>query len=172
MKIILVRHGEAEDVRPSGSDRSRKLTEKGRDDIHKIGSFIRNSHLKVSEIFHSPYERTRITAEILASELDLVGHVMSAEELSAGCDCCGILPNLGSYSNSDAIVIVGHNPDITFFAAKLLGSSCETNLVFSPGTTIAVNVPKERFSKGQILWVVSPDFLTHQEAQAPTPLLV
>lgn len=160
MKIILVRHGEAEDPYHSESDRERKLTEKGVDDIHKIGAFIRNSQLKVAEIFHSPYERTRLTAEILAQELGLGDHLLSAEELSAGCDCCNILPNLCNYTNSDAIVIVGHNPDITHFVAKLLGSALyEESLFFSPGTTIAVNVPKERFSRGQILWVVSPDFL-------------
>jgi phosphohistidine phosphatase len=170
MKIILVRHGEAEDIFLAGSDRERKLTDKGVSDIHKIGAFIRNSHLKVTTIYHSPYERTKNTAHIIASELHLEDHVFSAKELSAGSDCCNILPDLCSWSNSDAIVIVGHNPDIAYFAAKLLGaSSCENHLVFSPGTAIAVNVAKERFSHGQILWVVSPDFLACTNEK---PLLV
>jgi phosphohistidine phosphatase len=170
MKIILVRHGEAEDIFLARSDRERKLTEKGVADIHKIGAFIRNSHLKVTSIYHSPYERTKNTANIIASELQLEDHVYSADELSAGSDCCNLLPDLYSCSNSDAIVVVAHNPDIVFFAAKLLGAeSCENHLVFSPGTTIAVNVPKERFSHGQILWVISPDFLENKQEN---PLLV
>lgn len=169
MKIILVRHGEAEDILLAGSDRGRKLTEKGIADIHKIGAFIRESHLKVTSIYHSPYERTRNTAEILAGELNLEDHVYSAEELSAGSDCCDLLPDLHACSNSDAIIVVGHNPDIAYFAAKLIGSSCENHLIFSPGTSIAVNVAKERFSQGQILWVISPDFL---EAKKEKPLLV
>lgn len=160
MKIILVRHGEAEDISRTGSDKTRKLTEKGIDDIHKVGAFIRHSRIKISQIFHSPYERTHLTAKILASELDMDDHIIAADELSAGCDCFNIIPNLCDYSNSDAVIIVGHNPDITYFAAKLLGSTIfEECLNFSPGTTIAVNVPKEKFTKGQILWVVSPDFL-------------
>lgn len=160
MKIILVRHGEAEEAYISGSDRGRRLTEKGVEDIHKIGNFILHSHLKVVHIYHSPYERTRLTAEILASHLELEEHIHASEDLSAGCDCCRILPDLSPYTNSDAIIIVAHNPDITHFAARLLGSTCESNLLFSPGTTLAVNVPKEKFSQGQILWMVSPDFLS------------
>ncbi|WCL51288.1 phosphohistidine phosphatase SixA [Leptospira sp. GIMC2001] len=168
MKIILVRHGEAEDVSIAGSDRRRKLTAKGTEDIHKIGSFIRNSHIKISQIYHSPFERTKKTALILAEELHLEEHMVSAEEISAGMDCCNLLPQLCDYSNSDAIVIVGHNPDITYFAAKLLGESAFTNsLLFTPGTSIAVNVPKEKFSKGQLLWSVSPDFLMPDPSRQP-----
>lgn len=159
MKIILVRHGEAEDSSLAGSDRERKLTEKGIEDIHKIGQFIKNTQLKISHIFHSPYQRTKHTADILAEELHLEDHVISSDELSAGCNCCDILPDLSCFSNSDAVIIVGHNPDILHFACHLLGHNYEDNLILSPGSMIAVNVPKEKFSHGKILWVISPDFL-------------
>jgi phosphohistidine phosphatase len=166
MKIILVRHGEAEDAYQAGSDRARKLTPKGVDDIHKIGNFLRESHIKISHIYHSPYQRTEQTAKILAAELHLEDKIIAASELSAGGDCCDLLPNFCTYTNSDAVVVVGHNPDITYFAAKLLGDPSLTHvLCFSPGTSIAVNVPKEKFSKGQILWAISPDFL----ANTPVP---
>ncbi len=172
MKIILVRHGEAESVSPEG-DRNRKLTTKGIEDIHKIGAFIRNANLRIAQIYYSPYLRTKHTADILAEELHLEDHTIAADELCAGRDCSELLPDLCSYTNSDAIILVGHNPDIAYFLSKLLGQSCETNLIFSPGTTVAVNVPKEKFSQGQILWVVSPDFLSCEKEESKSdPALV
>ncbi|TGN17068.1 phosphohistidine phosphatase SixA [Leptospira idonii] len=160
MKIILVRHGEAEDPASSKSDQSRTLTEKGIRDIHKIGRFINKSSLKVSQVYYSPYIRTRLTAEILSEEIQFQGSPVPSDELAAGAGCTNILSDLVSLTNSDTVLLVGHNPDITDFAAKLLGNTCAAqNLVFQPGSTIAINVAREKFAHGQIIWALSPDLL-------------
>lgn len=160
MKVILVRHGEAEDPALAKSDQSRTLTEKGVRDIHKIGRFIHNSPLKVSQVFYSPYTRTRLTAEILSEEIEFSGQPISQLELAAGAKCSDFLCCLESLKNSDTVLLVGHNPDITIFAAQLLGnSSAAENLIFLPGSTIAINVARERFANGQIIWALSPDML-------------
>ncbi|MCZ8343124.1 MAG: phosphohistidine phosphatase SixA [Leptospira sp.] len=160
MKIILVRHGEAENPSPSISDQSRTLTPKGDNDIHKIGRFIKSSTLKVNHLFFSPYTRTKQTAEILCKEIDYKGEMISAEELACGNGCSDIISCLVEFGNSDTVLLVGHNPDITYFAAQLLGnSSAVENLVFQPGSTIAINVAREKFSHGQIIWAISPDQL-------------
>jgi phosphohistidine phosphatase len=160
MKIILVRHGEAEDPASAKSDQSRTLTEKGVRDIHKIGRFIHNSPLKVSQVFYSPYTRTRLTAEILSEEIDFPREPISYEELAAGARCSDFLSCLVSLNNSDTVLLVAHNPDITVFAAQLLGnSSTADNLIFLPGSTVAINVARERFANGQIIWALSPDML-------------
>ncbi|BDA80533.1 phosphohistidine phosphatase SixA [Leptospira kobayashii] len=160
MKIILVRHGEAEDPASAKSDQSRTLTEKGVRDIHKIGRFINNSSLNVSQVYYSPYTRTRLTAEILSEEINFKGSPVQANELAAGVGCSHILPNLLKLTNSDTVLLVGHNPDITYFAAQLLGNTCLTdNLVFQPGSTVAINVAREKFAHGQIIWAMSPDIL-------------
>jgi phosphohistidine phosphatase len=160
MKIILVRHGEAEDAALAKSDHSRVLTQKGISDIHKIGKFILHSPLKVSQVFYSPYTRTRLTAEILSEEIAFVGEPVSSEVLAAGAKCSDMISCLTSLSNSDTVLLVAHNPDISFFAAQLLGNSFTSeNLNFLPGTTIAINVARERFAHGQIIWAISPDML-------------
>ncbi|MCZ8157504.1 MAG: phosphohistidine phosphatase SixA [Leptospira sp.] len=160
MKIILVRHGEAEDPSSATSDQSRRLTEKGESDIHKIGRFIKSSPLKVSQVFYSPYTRTRLTAEILSKEIAFSGEPTSYDVLAAGARCSDILSCLVSLNNSDTVLLVGHNPDITLFAAELLGNaSTSENLVFMPGSSIAINVAREKFAHGQIIWAISPDML-------------
>mgnify|MGYP001607788115 FL=1 len=160
MKIILVRHGEAEDPASAKSDQLRTLTEKGKSDIHKIGKFLRNSPLKVSKVFYSPYARTRLTAEILSEEISFNGEPISYDPIASGAKCSDFLSCLLSLTNSDTVLLVAHNPDITYFAAELLGNSqTAENLIFLPGSSIAINVAREKFAHGQIIWAISPDML-------------
>ncbi|GBF51453.1 phosphohistidine phosphatase [Leptospira ryugenii] len=161
MKVILVRHGEAEDPASVKSDQARTLTDKGVEDVHKIGRFIRNTPLKVSKLFYSPYLRTRLTAEIISEEISFEGEPVAYDPIASGAKCSDFLSCLSSLSNSDTVLLVGHNPDITFFAAELLGNSrTAENLVFFPGSTIAINVAREKFAHGQIIWALSPDMLS------------
>lgn len=160
MKVILVRHGEAEEASVSGSDQNRALTAKGQSDVRKVGRFIRGSQLNVTHVFHSPYLRTRVTASILSEEIQFLGQAISSEELSAGSSCDTIITCLQNLTNSDTVVLVGHNPDITFFAAQLLGNhSYSENLIFQPGSSVAINVAREKLARGQLLWAISPDLI-------------
>ncbi|MEM7183469.1 MAG: phosphohistidine phosphatase SixA [Spirochaetota bacterium] len=162
MKLIIARHGEAESFSSSGYDKDRSLTSKGESDIAKIGQFIANSPLTINRIFHSPYLRTRQTAEIICKQQE--NQELFAESsplLTPSCDYVNFLPQLSGSSNSACVLIVGHNPDVSFFAARLIkDSSLQTALIFQPGTTIAINVAKEKFSQGQLIWCISPDFLS------------
>lgn len=160
MKLILTRHGESEDKKAGMNDEDRHLTDKGNSDIKKIAKFIKSSSWNITHIFHSPYIRTHETAKILADDLGFSKELESSDALACGEGCLKILPLLSKLNNSEAIVLVSHNPDITHFAAHLLGNPNLTqNLIFSPGTSIAINVAKEKFEGGQILWSVSPDYL-------------
>lgn len=160
MKLIIGRHGDAEPTSPTGLDRDRSLTEKGKSDIEKMGEFIFKSSLKVSHIFHSPYKRTTETAEIFAKNLQFDRTPMPADELLPSNDYTEIFPQLSKFTNSDTILLIGHNPDVSYFAARLIRDvSISRSFVFSTGTTIAINIPKENFSFGQLIWMISPDFL-------------
>ena len=160
MKLIIARHAEAEDKSPSGADKDRQLTEKGRLDIIKMSRFIHNTPVKVNKIYYSPYLRTKLTADIYARELKIESPAESFSCLAPGNSCSNIIPDLARLSNSETILIVSHNPDISYFTASLLEIDCvEESLIFSPGTTACILIPKETFRKGKLLWFVSPDFL-------------
>ncbi len=163
MKIILARHGEAENFSPSGYDKDRRLTENGIQDIRKMASFIRLSSLRVQHIYHSPYVRTRETAEIYAEELGITEVIESCDELAPENECSDLLCRLKPYSNSETFLLVSHNPGIGHFAAQLIQEdSLFTNLPFLPGTTLAINIAREKFSRGQIIWMISPSDLSSQ----------
>jgi phosphohistidine phosphatase len=160
MKLIIGRHGEAESSSATGLDKDRRLTEKGRLDLEKMADFIYHGPLRVSQIFHSPYQRTTETANIFAEKLQFRGVITPANELLPSNDCTDLFPRLSQLSNSDTVMLIGHNPDVSFFAARLIrDESISRSLVFSPGTTVAINIAKENFLMGQIIWMISPEFL-------------
>ncbi|PJZ71354.1 phosphohistidine phosphatase SixA [Leptospira perolatii] len=159
MKIIIARHGEAEPASDDGKDSSRELTQKGKEDAEKMATFLQTGfHIK--KIFHSPFLRTMKTAEIYSRILKPELETESTLDLAPGENYGGILPRLKEYSNSDAILIVGHSPDVSIFAERLLGiSGVGKSFLFTPGSALAINVPREKMHDGQIIWFVSPDFL-------------
>lgn len=163
MKLIIVRHGEAEKNSNSGLDRDRVLTEKGKSDINKMSNFFLRSPLKVGHIFHSPFKRTEMTAEIFSKKLS-VSDVQPSDKLLPTENYLEICHDFDKFTNSDTVMIIGHSPDVSFLAAKLISpsnclSACSPSFVFSPGTTVALNIAKENFIKGQIIWIISPDYL-------------
>lgn len=70
MYIILVRHGEAEPETDKVSNRSRRLTDKGRRQVKKSAELLKKLlGNQLLTVWASPYRRTRETAEVLVSEL-------------------------------------------------------------------------------------------------------
>lgn len=160
MKVIIARHGEAEATSSTGLDRDRHLTSKGREDIRKMAQFIQKTPLCVKYIYHSPYIRTKETAETFSEFLYGIEDVISDSCLEPMGEYHSLLPSLCTYTNSETVLIIGHNPEVSYFTASLVHdiSLCK-NFIFFPGTTIALNIARENFCRGQILWVISPEYL-------------
>jgi phosphohistidine phosphatase len=106
------------------------------------------------------YAWDQIAGEIFSEKLQFKGITTSANELLPANDYADLFPKLNQLSNSDTVMLIGHNPDVSFFAARLIrDESISRSFVFSPGTTIAINIAKENFLLGQIIWAISPEFL-------------
>lgn len=160
MKLILCRHGEAEDFSKSGRDKDRELSEKGIQDIQKVAKFIRHSSLNINYIYYSPYRRTTQTSTIIQEIISNNIISIPTDNLLPDADYVNFLPEIKQHPNSAAILVIGHNPNITNLGADLIrDKSLYYNLIFLPGTTLAINVPRESFSQGQIIWMLSPNNL-------------
>ena len=160
MKLIISRHGDADVVSPTGRDIDRPLTDHGRSEIKKMAYFIKRGSLHVQHIYHSPYLRTKQTAEIYAEELGLEEVIETCDELAPGNECMDLIHKLKNFSNSDTFLIVSHNPGVANFAAKLIqDDALASSLLFSTGTALALNIARERFCRAQIIWMISPSDL-------------
>ncbi len=126
-KIILVRHGKAEDPSAGISDFERSLTLKGKNISRVMGRRIREIEKSPVTIISSPAFRAFETALIFAMEFGVepeniilqskLYHKMSIrylqEMLSAAAE------------NSDTVIIFGHNPSFTEIADSLSGDGCD-----------------------------------------------
>ncbi len=158
MKIIISRHGDAEPFSISGRDSDRSLSIQGIGEIKRMAQFIKRGTLNVQHIYHSPYLRTRQTAEIYANELGLSEVVETCDELAPGNECMDLIHRLKNYSNSDTFLLVSHNPGVSHFAARLIQDEALANsLLFGTGTAIALNIAREKFCRAQIIWMISPN---------------
>lgn len=117
MDLFLLRHADANTE--AATDDARKLSEKGEGQAKKVARFIEDSKLEPELILTSPVRRAKETAEIVAEHL-------GTELLTVRWAACGMHPEtaldeLRAYVKFDRVVLVGHEPDFSQFAAHLLG---------------------------------------------------
>lgn len=113
MKLLIIRHGIAEDSSPSG-DEGRILTKEGIEKLNKIGSFL-GERIKEKNVllYSSPYTRAQQTADVISNyikpdERFICEHLIPEGSVddafrdvtSQECDLCictGHQPHLGSF---------------------------------------------------------------------------
>ena len=153
MKLYLTQHGEAHSKE---QDPDRSLTQKGIDDVEKIGVFLKRPGVKVSRIIHSGKLRARQTAELLAKqisenvELEIVGNINPNDSPEAFAWQSG--------SWEDDTLIVGHLPFMARLVSHLTHGEEDRQMVaYKPGSVVCL----ERGENEQWLinWMIRPDLL-------------
>ena len=125
MKIIIARHGSAEDKSASSRDEDRVLVKEGKEQAQLLGEVLAATLEKVDAIWTSPLARAKETADIAAKPLKLTPAL--EEDLAIGGD----LEQLCWKMQREAIptiMLVGHQPDLGRLAARLLGFVSEVSL--------------------------------------------
>lgn len=118
VNLILWRHAEAESA--SGKDLDRALTKRGRKDAAKMAQWL-NQHLPADTVvLCSPARRCLETAAAL-HDLNNID-IKVAEFLSVDSTAERIEKEVTTAADSsETILIVGHQPNLGFLIAKLLG---------------------------------------------------
>jgi phosphohistidine phosphatase len=153
MKLYLVQHG---DAAPGETDAARPLTQKGRQDVQRLGAFLARKGVSVSRIFHSGKLRAQQTAEAIASQLPASAPVEAREGLNPK-DPARAATQLLVHSGDDTMV-VGHLPLLGKLVSRLVTGNKEPALVtFVPGTVVCL----ERGESGSwtVAWMVGPELL-------------
>lgn len=121
MKLYLVRHGDAEHSSRDG-DKGRVLTELGKEQSRKVGSYLANLHPGV--VLSSTYARAKETLGIIreSSNWSKVREFESLD-IRPGGDMDGLLAEIEAY-NEDSVLVVGHNPQLTSLINYITGDDC------------------------------------------------
>jgi phosphohistidine phosphatase len=156
MRVLLVRHGEAVDLRAARSDHDRWLTATGRRAVARVGKVLAELDLEYSRIYTSPMLRAVQTAEILAATHP--GFHGSVEVLQAlsndqGSTAQALAP-LEHAQQDDLIVMVAHMPKIGVLAGHL----CRLKTAPSFPTASACLLRIES-GRGHVQWTLDPETL-------------
>lgn len=147
MYLYLVQHGEP---KSKEEDPERPLSEKGKDDVDKIASFI--SLFQLKEVFHSGKLRAKETADMLAKKVD--AKVLETDGLSPMDDPGTWAGRLKDRESNT--MLVGHLPHMGRLASLLLCGDKEAGTVeFRQGGVVCLRRQEGTWS---VQWMVLPAF--------------
>src|SRR5579862_2266041 len=118
MQLYLLRHAEA--VPDAESDEARALTEKGIEQAKRVGRFCAENGLEPDVILSSHYVRAMQTARQVAKRLEK-GDPIGVPFLTAGMKPEVAIEQLHHYRDAGSVMLVGHEPDFSRLAARLIG---------------------------------------------------
>jgi phosphohistidine phosphatase len=158
LNLYLVRHGLANWPSWPGSDAERPLTPEGERIIRAEGAALARLGLRPDLVLHSPLVRARQTAELLAEALGLADRVRAHELLSPGFDHKALKKLLRQHAKLDALMLVGHAPDMANVVEKITGGAVK----IKEGTMAHVKIEKpDGAPEGTLIWLVPAELLVH-----------
>jgi phosphohistidine phosphatase len=145
MKLFVLRHAEA--VSEAPNDGERQLTEKGIKQAKAVGRFLSNLEMIPELILSSPLIRARETAEIVAAQFSRAILVRLVDELRPGMRLEQALALLAQEAARPAVMLVGHEPDLSEFCAGLIGAVSESIHLRKAGL-VRISLPEMKPGKG------------------------
>jgi phosphohistidine phosphatase len=156
LTLYILRHAEAEPE--AHSDAERALTSKGRDQAKTVGRFCCDREIYPALILTSPLVRAQQTAKLVCKELGEKTRLETAEFLSAGMSPERAFAHLSKFSESGALMLVGHEPDLSEFLAASIGGSSESIRLRKAGLA-KLTLPETKPGVGTLDFLLTPKLL-------------
>jgi phosphohistidine phosphatase len=163
MTIYFLRHGPAEDFcGPGDTDGARALTPEGKEEVRRVAGAFPRLGVRPDIILTSPLVRARQTAGIVARTLGLAeNRVLETGHLSPGADHALLVRQLRQASfGHGGILLVGHEPDLSHFAALLLTGSPESLFAFKKTGLARIDCDTLAAARcGRLRWLLQPQHM-------------
>ncbi len=125
--LLIVRHAKSNWNEPDVSDFDRPLNKRGNRDAPFMGKLIMEKAGKPDLIYSSPAERAITTARFFALAMDYDSKDISQQKVIYEHGANAILRMMGKTpDNNNLVMVVGHNPDITYLANYLCDGSLDS----------------------------------------------
>ena len=157
-QIYIMRHGIAEEhSKDSPDDAQRKLTPEGREKTREIAQGLKRVEFAVDWIVTSPLARAVETAEIVRDTLKLDAPFDHCDALRPGLNKPVLMKFLCKQPERKRILLVGHEPDLGYLAASLLGVGDEEHLAFKKGGCCLISLEElPPQTPGELVWWLAP----------------
>jgi phosphohistidine phosphatase len=155
MILYFLRHASAgEHLANPKKDEKRALDKEGIEQCGYIGRALAALDVQVDAIVSSPLKRCTQTASLVGNELGYEGKLQVDAGLRPAAGLADFRRLLDKYSRQEAIMVVGHNPNLSqFLGAVISESGCEASVELKKGAVAKVEM---RRTAGLLQWCLTP----------------
>jgi len=153
MRAYLMQHG-----KPVSKEENpdKPLSAEGKNDVERMGNFLKKCGVKVEEVFHSGKSRAAQTAEITISKLNPGLKPQERGGLSPLDDVKGIANHIQKGEKN--ILITGHLPHLAKLTSLLVTGDESTPVAeFRQGGVVCLE--KHQEGDWSIAWIVIPEII-------------
>ena len=157
--VYILRHGIAgeRDAQKYPDDSERPLTDKGKKRMRQIADGLIRIGFAVDWIVTSPLVRAAETAEVVAASIGVKIPMDKCAPLSPGGSVRELATFLSGHADRKRILLVGHEPDLSRLAARLIGAGREANLALKKGGCCLIQCGDLSLSSdGTLIWWLTP----------------
>ena len=155
MIVYFLRHASAGEhfVNPK-KDEKRALDKDGIEQCGYVGRALAALDAQVDVIVSSPLKRCTQTAFLIGNELGYEGKLQLDAGLRPAAGLADFRKLLEKYARQEAIMVVGHNPNLSQFLGSVISDSgCEASLELKKGAVAKVEL---RRTSGTLQWCLTP----------------
>src|ERR1700686_4770081 len=158
MILYFLRHASAGDqVANPKKDEKRALDKEGIEQCGYLGRALAALDVQVDAIIASPLKRSTQTASLVGNELGYEGKLQIDAGLRPEAGLADFRKLLEKYARQEAIMVVGHNPNLSqFLGAVISDSGCEASVELKKGAVAKVEM---RRTSCTLQWCVTPKLL-------------
>jgi phosphohistidine phosphatase len=156
MTLYFLRHasaGQPKKNRPE-KDEKRALDQDGIEQCRYIGNALAAMDVSVDTLLSSPLKRATQTASLVGNEIGYDGKMQLEAALRPGASFEDFRALLAKNSKSEAIMVVGHNPNLSEFLSLLISEGQSDSAVdLKKGAVARVEL---RGKSGTLEWLLTP----------------
>jgi phosphohistidine phosphatase len=158
MILYFLRHASAgEHVMNPKKDEKRALDKEGIEQCGYVGRALAALNVQVDTIVSSPLKRCTQTASLVGNEIGYEGKLQIDAGLRPGAGFADFRKLLEKYAKQEAVMVVGHNPNLSQFLGSVISDSgCEASVDLKKGAVAKVEM---RRTTGTLQWCVTPKLL-------------
>jgi phosphohistidine phosphatase len=151
MILYLLRHAEAEPH--CNNDSARHLTVHGKSQAAQMGAFCQKFQIKPQVVLTSPLCRTVETMHPVLEKIE-GPPFFELTWIASGMTPEVAIEELQSYIMLESVMLIGHEPDLSYLIAKLLGMAYSENVNVPKASLTAIKVEKMAAGAGVLQFLI------------------
>jgi phosphohistidine phosphatase len=154
MLVYFLRHASAgtHKIDPA-KDEKRPLDPDGVEQCGYVGRALAALEVHVDAMISSPLKRATQTAALVANEIAYEGQLDLNPALRPEATWTQFRDLLNRYASQEAIMVVGHNPNLSEFLGRLIGGGARAGMDLKKAGVARVEVEHQR---GVLAWYLNP----------------